>query len=189
MSSVYLGKTLISCVILFFVALGWMFFWTRYIGLKRVKDIEWTKQHEWQMLLCITAPDWLLLAPILETCIFQLPLLLFFSEITLFSGTAILISAHLFGLMHYYKPILPPFVGIVLGIATSATPRNKNAYGKGKWLRYCSSGPLALVEGYLAVKYHSLLLPIVVHLSWNVLLFCVSFILRGYKTLTQKCTR
>lgn len=181
-----IGVVFVAGAILCLAALVWMFLWTRSIGAERVKDIEWMKQHKWKIFLCLTAPDWLLLAPILETCIFQLPLLLLFSEITVYSGIAILISVHLFGLMHYYKPILPPFIGIVIGIASySRTLKNKNLYEKGKWLRYCSSCPIALVEGYLAVRYHSLLLPIAVHASWNGLLFCISFILRIYRAYTS----
>lgn len=153
---------------------------TNWIKKQPYDNIEWLKQNRMKLYFLVNVPLTLILAPTFEEFFFRLPLIVIFGDVSGNAWLGILVSAVLFGAIHYLNPSTF-YVGSQIldagkdrgqgakfnDVAKEIVTKEKKTILWAKLSQVVTTFFLGLISGYYGIKYQSLFVSVGLHAAWN----------------------
>lgn len=143
-------------------------------------NIEWLKQNQIKLYFLAGVPSILIFAPTFEEFFFRLPLIVIFSDVSGNAWLGILVSAVLFGAIHYLNPSTLYVSDQILDakknkgqdvkfndVAKEIVTKEKKAILRTKLSQVVATFFLGLISGYYGIKHQSLFVSVGLHAAWN----------------------
>lgn len=153
---------------------------TNWIEKQPHDNIEWLKQNQIKLCFLVNVPLTLILAPTFEEFFFRLPLIVMFRDVSGNAWLGIIISAVLFGAIHYLNPSAL-YVGSQIldagknkgqgakfsDVAKEVPTKEKKTILWTKLSQVVATFFLGLISGYYGIKHQSLFVSVGLHAAWN----------------------